>query len=458
MPQESFLNPGTIVQEAIKQEKKQAQGLAGTADITQEFKQNIVSHGEIQFHGNDEPNIVSSLPLVKQLFQYTIIDDKVTEPQARGLLKTKWKLTSPTLIVAVYGSEIDMSKRLTMTIKKGLWKAAESAGCWVITDGLDNGIGKVCAEACKDYSEAYGGNHMIAIGIDAKMMAMTEVQYPYYDPEEEILKPKIPRSCNGFPIGESAASGMLMDLGHCVRLSKDNNFLLLVDKQSDFDVELYSEMYAQIRCLIEKTVASWRSVDAPPGQPEPEATLGANFGAMARRPTMGLNTSSASIVQNGLLKIPTIGDELAVNQSRKRSSIRRQSSSKRPSIVVIEEPEGDRSEVAELPIGPANLLSRNSSLKPSRNNSIRRGSLLLPSRNLEGSQLAPDSELYGGSGSPSIEEVGNGPATANRIPICGLLGGGNQFCIHQIYYAVKMNRCPMVVIRVSLHLKSYLSF
>ena len=38
-------------------------------------------------------------------------------------------------------------------------------GCWIVTGGFNLGIMKLTGEAVRDYTDAYGGNHMIAIGV-----------------------------------------------------------------------------------------------------------------------------------------------------------------------------------------------------------------------------------------------------------------------------------------------------
>lgn len=39
------------------------------------------------------------------------------------------------------------------------------SGCCIISDGLDRGMTKIAGEAVRDYTEAYGGDHMVMVGV-----------------------------------------------------------------------------------------------------------------------------------------------------------------------------------------------------------------------------------------------------------------------------------------------------
>lgn len=44
----------------------------------------------------------------------------------QDVLKRKWGLKPPTLIITVFGTDFEKKRKLKMIFKKGLWKAAES--------------------------------------------------------------------------------------------------------------------------------------------------------------------------------------------------------------------------------------------------------------------------------------------------------------------------------------------
>lgn len=49
----------------------------------------------------------------------------------------------------------------------------------------------------------------------------------------------------------------------------------------------------------------------------------------------------------------------------------------------------------------------------------------------------------------SQDELNSTSQTTARVPICGIVGGGNTATLDQIYASVTLNRCPMVLVRVS---------
>ncbi len=40
-------------------------------------------------------------------------------------------------------------------------------GCWIVTGGFQLGIMKLAGEAVRDYTDAYGGNRMLAFGVSS---------------------------------------------------------------------------------------------------------------------------------------------------------------------------------------------------------------------------------------------------------------------------------------------------
>ncbi|KAA0198192.1 Transient receptor potential cation channel trpm, partial [Fasciolopsis buskii] len=39
------------------------------------------------------------------------------------------------------------------------------SGCWIVTGGFHLGVMKLTGEAVRDYTDAYGGNRMMAFGV-----------------------------------------------------------------------------------------------------------------------------------------------------------------------------------------------------------------------------------------------------------------------------------------------------
>uniref|UniRef100_UPI00398ECA5E transient receptor potential cation channel subfamily M member 5 n=1 Tax=Pristiophorus japonicus TaxID=55135 RepID=UPI00398ECA5E len=72
------------------------------------------------------------------------------------LLTEVWNVPAPNLVVSIVGGEENflMKSWLRDTIRKGLVKAAQSTGAWIITSGLRAGITKLIGEAVRDHALA----------------------------------------------------------------------------------------------------------------------------------------------------------------------------------------------------------------------------------------------------------------------------------------------------------------
>uniref|UniRef100_A0A3Q1JIJ0 Uncharacterized protein n=1 Tax=Anabas testudineus TaxID=64144 RepID=A0A3Q1JIJ0_ANATE len=85
------------------------------------------------------------------------------------MLTEEWGLSPPHLVVAVVGGDelAQMKPWLRDTLRKGLVKAAQSTGAWILTNGLRFGITKHLGQAVRDHSLASTSSKMrvVAIGI-----------------------------------------------------------------------------------------------------------------------------------------------------------------------------------------------------------------------------------------------------------------------------------------------------
>uniref|UniRef100_A0A3Q3QVF4 Transient receptor potential cation channel, subfamily M, member 5 n=1 Tax=Monopterus albus TaxID=43700 RepID=A0A3Q3QVF4_MONAL len=85
------------------------------------------------------------------------------------MLTEEWGLASPHLVVAVVGGDevAQMKPWLRDTLRKGLVKAAQSTGAWILTNGLRFGITKHLGQAVRDHSLASTSSkvRVVAIGI-----------------------------------------------------------------------------------------------------------------------------------------------------------------------------------------------------------------------------------------------------------------------------------------------------
>ncbi|KAJ3593705.1 hypothetical protein NHX12_006039 [Muraenolepis orangiensis] len=85
------------------------------------------------------------------------------------MLTEQWGLAPPHLVVALVGGDelAQMKPWLRNTVRKGLVKAAQSTGAWILTNGLRFGITKHLGQAVRDHSLASTSSkvRVVAIGI-----------------------------------------------------------------------------------------------------------------------------------------------------------------------------------------------------------------------------------------------------------------------------------------------------
>lgn len=85
------------------------------------------------------------------------------------LIVNNWKIPPPNLVVSVIGGGVSFKMKtwLKDILRKGLVKAAQSTGAWIITEGLRVGVGKHVGEAVRDHSTATTSStgKVIALGV-----------------------------------------------------------------------------------------------------------------------------------------------------------------------------------------------------------------------------------------------------------------------------------------------------
>uniref|UniRef100_A0A8C5D4X4 Transient receptor potential cation channel, subfamily M, member 5 n=1 Tax=Gouania willdenowi TaxID=441366 RepID=A0A8C5D4X4_GOUWI len=85
------------------------------------------------------------------------------------MLTEEWGLSPPHLVVALVGGDevAQMKPWLRDTLRKGLVKAAQSTGAWILTNGLRFGITKHLGQAVRDHSLASTSSkvRVVAIGV-----------------------------------------------------------------------------------------------------------------------------------------------------------------------------------------------------------------------------------------------------------------------------------------------------
>lgn len=86
-----------------------------------------------------------------------------------NLITHNWKIPPPNLVVSVVGGDGDFKMKtwLKDILRKGLVKAAQSTGAWIMTGGMQVGIGKYVGEAVRDHATASSNSRtkVVAMGI-----------------------------------------------------------------------------------------------------------------------------------------------------------------------------------------------------------------------------------------------------------------------------------------------------
>ncbi|KAL3319990.1 Transient receptor putative cation channel subfamily M member 2 [Cichlidogyrus casuarinus] len=298
----------------------------------------------------------------------------------RDLLKRKWSLKPPTLIITVFGTDFEKKRKLKMIFKKGLWKAAES-GCWIVTGGFNLGIMKLAGEAVRDYTDAYGGNRMMAFGVaswgcitkndmlDQALIEGTGIYQVEEDDEDENIESEGNAAGQD---GQNAQKIVKTDVEERA-LDPNHNYFVLVDTGTDQT----KGNDAETRARFERCISQWGSMS-------PDVNL---LDTSQNQGRPGPTSSAAALQSTGnlLTSSGTLG----------------------PAAKKL-----DNSIITEQSSGP---------VAPTRVDSIKE-----PQKSTAKKDKAADDE-----------EI--------RVPMCGLVIGGDRFTLRQVYCSVIQNRCPMVI-------------
>ncbi|XP_062919303.1 transient receptor potential cation channel subfamily M member 5 [Mobula hypostoma] len=120
--------------------------------------ESICNTGEIEFFG-----------FGKKYGKFVQVSCNASPGVIFDLLTRKWNVPVPNLVVSIVGGEDNVLLKpwLRDAIRKGLVKAAQSTGAWIITSGLRAGITKLIGEAVRDHALASTSTKIkvFAIGI-----------------------------------------------------------------------------------------------------------------------------------------------------------------------------------------------------------------------------------------------------------------------------------------------------
>ncbi|KAF7260032.1 hypothetical protein EG68_02737 [Paragonimus skrjabini miyazakii] len=420
------------------------------------------THGEIHFGGTEEP------------IKFTRIATRPTRLQWQQLLAERWNLKPPTLIISIIGSRVEVSKRFKRTFKNGLWKAAESAGCWIISDGLDRGLARVAGEAVSDYKEAYGKDRMTMVGVatyeklafqdlfnsamkqsrsrdnpivikypprmsdeesnDEGLSAQSSLDLPYW-PKQSIETDKAPteKDMQGKNLnlteGKQLTQSQRLRKRH-FRLNQNHQFLLLVDQLAKSSLEEKRNRCLEMRILFERTIVTWAkpptsSTTTSHSSKRTEFSGGLQHGTDSQqKQNKGIKSPAQPLRENLARKsrtsiaLPTLGDGMFDTITPRGSRV--YSNQLQPQFFdkgVLGVPSSDRSST------PISNVTNGHNIQPGNVND--------------------------GNSKESADNASTTSDVIARVPICGIVAGGGSSTIEHIYMSVTLNRCPMVIVRGS---------
>ncbi|XP_067933259.1 transient receptor potential cation channel subfamily M member 3-like isoform X2 [Watersipora subatra] len=99
--------------------------------------------------------------------QYVRLEHLTSPEKILQLLLHHWRLELPKLLISVHGgiANFDLQPKLNRVFKKGLIKAANTTGAWIITGGTNTGVMRHVGSALAEKSIKKHKKHIVAIGI-----------------------------------------------------------------------------------------------------------------------------------------------------------------------------------------------------------------------------------------------------------------------------------------------------
>ncbi|XP_075828978.1 transient receptor potential cation channel subfamily M member 5 [Microtus pennsylvanicus] len=158
----------------------------------------VLCRGEIDFGGSG-----------KKRGKFVKVPSSVAPSMLFELLLTEWHLPAPNLVVSLVGEErpFAMKSWLRDILRKGLVKAAQSTGAWILTSALRVGLARHVGQAVRDHSLASTSTkvRVVAIGmasldriLHSQLLDGVQEDTPIHYPEDEgsIQGPLCPLDSN----------------------------------------------------------------------------------------------------------------------------------------------------------------------------------------------------------------------------------------------------------------------
>ncbi|XP_029441990.1 LOW QUALITY PROTEIN: transient receptor potential cation channel subfamily M member 4-like, partial [Rhinatrema bivittatum] len=187
--------------------------------VEDNFGAAIVSKWNSAEHTTEEPTdaygVVEFVGAGKKHSKFIRLSNETDSSMVYSLITQHWRIPPPNLVVSVVGGEgaVHMHSWLKDILRKGLVKAAQSTGAWIMTGGLQVGIGKYVGEAVRDHATASTNNK-------TKVVAMGIAPWGVVSNRDSLINPK-----GSFPARYYMEN---MD-GPCFSLDNNYSAFLLVD-------------------------------------------------------------------------------------------------------------------------------------------------------------------------------------------------------------------------------------
>ncbi|XP_065427122.1 LOW QUALITY PROTEIN: transient receptor potential cation channel subfamily M member 4 [Chrysemys picta bellii] len=162
------------------------------------------------------------------------LSDSSDPELAYNLVTEHWKISPPNLVVSVVGGDGEAPVRawLRDLLRKGLVKAAQSTGAWIMTGGLQAGIGRYVGEAVRDHATA-------STSPCARVVAMGIAPWGIVANREALVNPKgsfparyarVPAAGTARPLDNNHSLFFLVDDGSRGRPGGESRFRAHLEK------------------------------------------------------------------------------------------------------------------------------------------------------------------------------------------------------------------------------------
>uniref|UniRef100_G3TPJ1 Transient receptor potential cation channel subfamily M member 4 n=1 Tax=Loxodonta africana TaxID=9785 RepID=G3TPJ1_LOXAF len=213
------------------------------------------------------------------------LSDRTDPAAAYNLVTNTWGIPPPNLVVSVLGGSGApiLQTWLQDLLRRGLVRAAQSTGAWIVTSGLHRGIGQHVGVAVRDHQTAsIGGSKVVAMGVapwgvvrNRDALLNSKGSFPARYPWRSSPEDRDQEDRRQFPLDYNYSAFFLVDDGTHGRLGGENHFrlsfesyisrqktgvggtgidipvlLLLIDGDEIWVLQIENATQAQLPCLL----------------------------------------------------------------------------------------------------------------------------------------------------------------------------------------------------------------